>query len=132
MFVAPSAALADCGGGPSAKNVYSECLPGGSGGKPTNTPPTSTQQGTSAPVSSRTANALRKAGDDSRTLAGFLHGSRRVLPSSHAESGAGPSTLGSAFDLGSGPLALLAALAGTALLLLGGSGLRIWRSRHRV
>jgi hypothetical protein len=133
MFVAPSAALADCGGGPSAKNVYSECLPGGSGGKPTNTPPTSNQQGPSTPVSSRTAHALKKSGKDSRTLFNFVRGSgHRFLDSPSTESATEPSALGSAFDLGSGPLALLAALAGTALLLLGGSGLRIWRSRHRV
>ena len=34
-LVAPSAALAGCGGGPSAQNVYKECVPTGGGGKPT-------------------------------------------------------------------------------------------------
>jgi hypothetical protein len=42
-----------------------------------------------------------------------------------------PSALGSAFDLGSGPTALLIVLAGTAFLLLGGSGLHFWRRSHR-
>jgi hypothetical protein len=52
-------------------------------------------------------------------------------PSSSSAAGA-PSALGSAFDLGSGPTALLAALAGTAVLLLAASGLRVWRHRHRA
>jgi hypothetical protein len=41
-----------------------------------------------------------------------------------------PSAIGSAFDLGSGPTALLLILGGTAVLLLGGTGLRFWRNRH--
>jgi hypothetical protein len=43
-----------------------------------------------------------------------------------------PSAIGSAFDLGSGPTALLLILAGTAVVLLGGSGLRFWRRRNQV
>jgi hypothetical protein len=133
-FVAPSTAFADCGGGPSAQHVYSECVPGGSGGKATKAPPTSSTQGGSAPVSHRTAKALKKAGKDSRTLQAFVRSTgKRLLPNPGSESGStGPSALGSAFDLGSGPLTLLAILAGTALLLLGGSGLRLWRARHRA
>lgn len=131
-FVAPSAALADCGGGPSAQHVYSECVNGASGGKPTKPVPGSSQPSGPAPISSHAAHALKGAGKDSRTLQGFLHGSRRLLPSSHAGNGSEPSALGSAFDLGSGPLALLAILGGTALLLLAGSGMRLWRTRHRV
>jgi hypothetical protein len=131
--VAPSTAFADCGGGPSAQHVYSECVSGASGGKPTKPVPGSSQPSGPPTISSHASHALKRAGKDARTLQGFLHGSgRRVLPSSHTGNGTGPSALGSAFDLGSGPLALLAILGGTALLLLGGSGMRLWRARHRV
>jgi hypothetical protein len=137
-FVVPSAAFADCGGGPSAQHVYSECVPTGSGGKatktpPTKAPPTSGPQSKTAPIPSRTARALKKTGKDSRVLSTFVRSSRKGLAQPQSsESSTGPGALGSAFDLGSGPLALLAALGGTALLLLGGSGLRLWRSRHRA
>ena len=43
-----------------------------------------------------------------------------------------PTAVGSAFDLSSGPTALLVVLAGTALLLVAGSGMRVWRTRRRV
>jgi hypothetical protein len=131
IFAAPSVALADCGGGPSAQHVYSECVPGGSGGKATK-PTIDSKQGGSI-IPSSTATAIGKAGKDRRTLSAFVRGAgRRTLPAPTPSSGSEPepSALGSAFDLGSGPIALLAALAGTALLLLGGSGLRLWRSRH--
>jgi len=128
-MVAPSTALADCGGGPSAQHVYSECVPGGSGGKKSKTPPTHEQ---GPPISGQTANELKHTGNDYRQLAAFARGrGQRGLESPIAGSASSPSALGSAFDLGSGPLALLAALAGTALLFLGGSGLRVWRARHR-
>ncbi|HEX4520214.1 MAG TPA: hypothetical protein VH063_11600 [Gaiellaceae bacterium] len=52
--------------------------------------------------------------------------------SSASESGTNPSAVGSAFDLGSGPTALLIALAGTAVLLLGATGVRGWRRSHRA
>lgn len=136
MFAAPSAALADCGGGPSAQHVYSECVTGASGGKHIKAPPTSGGQvgsNSTSPISSRTATALKNAGKDSRTLQAWVHGAgKRTLQSPHSGDGSEPSALGSAFDLGSGPLALLALLGGTALLLLGGGGLRVWRARHRV
>jgi hypothetical protein len=134
LLAAPSAALA-CSGGPSAVNVYKECLTTGGGQKPasgggqqvgTPTQPTT-------PVSSQTAHALKGAGKDSRVLSALVRGyGPRPLPSSATGSESSPSALGSAFDLGSGPTVLLIALAGTALLLLGGSGMRVWRNRHRA
>lgn len=127
----PSVASADCGGGPSAQHVYSECVPGGSGGKKEKTPPTVKQGGTR--VSARTANELKHSGKDHRLLFHFARrAGQRDLPSPTSESASTPSALGAAFDLGSGPLALLAVLAGTALLLLSGSGLRLWRNRHHA
>jgi hypothetical protein len=131
-LIAPSAALA-CNGGPSAVNVYKECLAAGGGDKPTNPAPPSSQPGpSSTPVTSgEGANSLH-AGKDSRTLYALVKGAgaSKTLPPSSSESATSPSALGSAFDLGSGPTALLAALAGTALLLLGANGLRFWRSRR--
>jgi hypothetical protein len=131
FFVAPSAALA-CGGGPSAKNVYTECLPTGGGGEPT----TGAQagKGSGAAISGRAARALRRAGKDSRVLASLVRGygiQRRLGPDTASGAATSPTALGSAFDLGSGPTALIIVLAGMAVLLLTGSGMRVWRSQHR-
>jgi hypothetical protein len=103
---------------------------GASGGKKTNPPPPTThEQG--PPISSQTAHKLKSTGKDHRLLSHFARSrGRRSLESPIAAGTSTPSALGSAFDLGSGPLALLAVLAGTALLFLGGSGLRVWRARH--
>lgn len=134
LLLAPSAAYASCGGGPSAEHVYSECVPSGSGGKRTTTPPTTKTAGSgpSSTVSPRIATALKNAGKDSRVLSSFVAGGRRVLPPSRSGAeGAGPSIVSSAFDLGSGPLALLVGLAGSAVLFLGMSALRGRRGTRR-
>ena len=140
VLVAPSAALA-CSGGPSAENVYKECLPNGGGGKsssggtshsagsnPTSPPP--------APVSSQAQKAIRKApAKDRRVLSALVkHTSPSRLAidrTGPASAAAAPSAIGSAFDLGSGPTALLVALAATAFLLLGATTLRGVRQRRR-
>ena len=126
-LVAPSSVLA-CSGGPSAVNVYKECVPSGGGSKPTS----GGKQTTTLPVSSQTAKALTHAGKDQRVLSDLvrnpgLGGAPRALQSVGSASTKAPSALGSAFDLGSGPTALLAVLAGTAVLLLGAGGFRGWR-----
>jgi hypothetical protein len=133
FFVAPSAALA-CGGGPSAKNVYSECLPsagshGGNGGNGG-----SGQHGGSGatPLSGKTADAIKHAGKNSRALASWVRRSAPTALESSSQESTTPSAVGSAFDLGSGPTTLLLALAGTAVLLLGASGVRGWRRSHRA
>jgi hypothetical protein len=131
FFVAPSAALA-CGGGPSAKNVYSECLPsagshggtGGTGGK--------SGGAASTPLTGKTAEAVKHAGKNSRALAAWVRRSAPTALESSSQESTTPSAVGSAFDLGSGPTALLLALAGTAVLLLGASGVRGWRRSHRA
>jgi hypothetical protein len=130
FFVAPSAALA-CGGGPSAQNVYRECLPsagghGGTGG----TGGHSAGPGTT-PISPKTAKAIKQAGKNSRALAAFLRRTAPTALESSSQESAPPSAVGSAFDLGSAPTALLLALAGTAVLLLAASGVRGWRRSHR-
>lgn len=131
-FVVPSTAYADCGGGPSAQNVYSECVPDGSGGKKPTVAPKTSVHTKPAPVSNRVAKAISKAGADSRKLSAFVRGGKRVLPSpGPASDSTGPSVLGSAFDLGSGPLALLLVLAGTAVALLGATVLRGRHSSRR-
>ena len=132
FFVAPSAALA-CGGGPSAQNVYRECLPsaGGHGGTGGQSGGQSGGPG-STPISSKTAKAIKHAGKNSRALAAFLRRSAPTALESTSQDSAPPSAVGSAFDLGSGPTALLLALAGTAVLLLAASGVRGWRRSHRA
>jgi hypothetical protein len=133
VLVAPSVALA-CNDGPaSAVNVYSECVPAGGGDKPTsgNTTPT-----TSTNVSPRTVKALKKAGKDRSRLLALVKGygaKRFTTPKNQAPAAAATtaSALGSAFDLGSGPTALLVALGGTAVVLLGATGFRGYRRWHR-
>jgi hypothetical protein len=132
VLVAPSSALA-CTGGPSAYNVYKECVQSGGGSKPTSGGGTGSR---SLPISKQTSRALSHAGKDKHALTNLvrnpnLGGASRELQSHSATSERAPSAIGSAFDLGYGPTALLAALIGTAVLLLGGSGFRVLRHRHR-
>jgi hypothetical protein len=145
FLAAPSLALADgCGGGPSAQNVYTECLQTGGGGKPTSSHAnggghgstgsirsTGSTSAPSAPVSKQTAKALKKAGSDGKTISALVrgYGSARLLQGSHSPTGE-PTAIGSAFDLGSGPTVLLILLAGTAVLLLGATGFRYTRHRR--
>ena len=142
----PSAALADCGGNPSAVNVYKECLSSGGGGKPTSgshsttgTHPSGESTGSTSPgstsgvISKQTAKALKKAGADGRSLANLVNaaGGARLLQSSSSGAATEPTAVGSAFDLGSGPTALLIVLAGTAILLLIATGYRsVWQRRR--
>jgi hypothetical protein len=126
---APTAAFACGGSNPSAVNVYVECLQDGGGSKPTNNSTPTTTPVTAVP--SNTARVLAHAGHD-KALLSKLVGSPAPSNFHSAGPAAEPSALGSAFDLGSGPTALLLILAGTAVLLLGGSGLRFWRRRHQV
>jgi hypothetical protein len=138
--VLPPAAMADCSGKPSAVNVYKECLPSGGGGKPTSGQPTSgthtsggTTGSTPAPISKQTAKKLKKAGKDGQSLSNLVkgYGARRLLQSSDSTPATEPTAVGSAFDLGSGPTALLIVLAGTAVLLLAATGYRGVRQRRR-
>jgi len=141
VLALPPAAIADCGGKPSAVNVYKECLPSGGGGKPTSashpTSGTHTSGGstssTSVPISKHTAKKLEKAGKDGRSLSNLVnaYGGARLLQSSSSASEAAPTAVGSAFDLGSGPTALLIVLASTAVLLLAATGFRGVRQRRR-
>jgi hypothetical protein len=140
MLAGPSAALA-CNGGTSAVNVYTECVKTGGGGKPTGGAAGHSSAGakgpasTSVPAKGPVAKALKHAGADKSILSNLVAGDglRRTLQSSRGEGPTtAPSAIGSAFDLGSGPTVLLIALAGTAVLLLGGTGMRLWRARHRA
>lgn len=137
---APAAAFA-CSGGPSAENVYKECVPTGSGSKPTSGghSGSSTNSTGSTPtqstVSPATVKVLKHVSKQNRRHLAHLLGlgtTRLHAPSTPTATATEPSALGSAFDLGSGPTALLIVLAGTAVLLLGGSGVRVWRHRNRA
>lgn len=128
VLVVPPAALACNGGSASAVNVYKECLPTGGGDKPSDSKPT-----VSTPVSSRTSHALSKAGKDTSRLLALVkgRGQTRLIPRDPTSTPAtSASALGSAFDLGSGPTALLVILGGTALALLGVTGFRGYRRWH--
>jgi hypothetical protein len=82
-------------------------------------------------VSPQTAKALKKAGSDGQSLSNLVRGySGARLLQLHAGSAGQPSSVGSAFDLGSGPTVLLIALAGAAVLLLGATGVRSVRQRR--
>jgi hypothetical protein len=144
----PTAALA-CNSGTSAVNVYKECLQNGGGGS-TSPPKTSTVKGsasgsgsgsgsasgsTTPHVSGQTKNALSHAGKDKGALTSLVTGTglrRHLLATGPSGSTSTPSAVGSAFDLTSGPTALLLVLVGTAVLIIGGSGMRVLRNRHRA
>ena len=149
VFATPASALA-CSGGPSAYNVYHECLSnggsgggghkngggGGGSGNSTSTGSHSSGSGNSTvspAVSTKANKALNHAGKDAEALKQLYnsYGKTRFLSASHAHTPTSePTAIGSAFDLGTGPTALLIALAGTAVLLLGMTGVRGARRRR--
>lgn len=149
VLVVPPVASAGCNGGVSAVNVYKECVPTGGGGKATGSRRTgkhssttttssstsNTSSSSSSPpvhISARTAKALKKAGKDAKPLSALIkgYGAARYLQGHSNGPATQPTAIGSAFDLGSGPTVLLIVLAGTAVVLLGGSGLRFARNRR--
>jgi hypothetical protein len=132
VVVVPQTALAGCGGKPSAQQVYSECLQNGGGGKTSGSNArTSTTSSQPVPVSPKTKTALKHAGKDGRSLASLVQSYPAAhLPPPSTAAATEPTAVGSAFDLGSGPTALLIVLAGTAIVLLGAAGTRTWRRSH--
>ncbi|HUZ14602.1 MAG TPA: hypothetical protein VMU72_00305 [Gaiellaceae bacterium] len=88
------------------------------------------------PVSPVTKHAIARSGNDRKVLNNLVRNPGLVdsqrLSAVRTASPASASTLGSAFDLGSGPTLLLVLLAGSVLVLLGTGGVRAWRNRHRV
>jgi sarcosine oxidase gamma subunit len=132
MLWAPTAAFACGGSNPSAVNVYVECVQNGGGSKPsqhTSSGATHATTPVTTTAPTKTDRALAHvSGPDKALLSSLAGGGEPAMKSGDA--GTAPSAIGSAFDLGSGPTALLVILAGTAIVLLGGSGLRFWRRRH--
>jgi hypothetical protein len=137
VLVVPPAALAGgCGGGPSAVQVYKECLPNGGGGSQAGGGAQTGGHGSgyrAVVISPRVAKALKTAGKKGRSLQSLVkaYGPPPVIQSSHASGAPGPTAIGSAFDLGSGPTVLLIGLAGTVILLLAAGGYRGLRHRKR-
>jgi hypothetical protein len=152
-LIAAPAALA-CSGGPSAYNVYKECLSnGGSGGggknkggggsgssRPSSSGGSQSSSSTTTPppappakVPKKAKKAIADAGKDGDALKRLYRagGGTRFLSASHAATPASePTAIGSTFDIGSGPTALLIALAGTAVILLAMTGVRGVRRRR--
>jgi hypothetical protein len=130
----PSAALAKGASGckASACKVYTE--PAGSaggqqsktGGDGVTTKP--------LPIPSKTRHLLANAGKDKAVLSNLIsnpaYRTKHGLGNSGVGSIASPSALGAAFDLGAGPLALLALLLASALGLAVHQGLRGRRRRR--
>jgi hypothetical protein len=135
VLAGPTVALA-CNNSTSATNVYKECLPSGGGGNPSTGTKSRSGSGnggsSTVPISGAAKKAVKHAGKDSRALA-LVESTRprdALRPNPTSSIATEPSAVGSAFDLGSGPAAFLIALAGGAVLLLGGSGLHVWRHRR--
>ena len=144
-LIAAPAALA-CSGGPSAYNVYRECLSNGgsgggkhSGGSGNSSSTGGSQSGTTpavSPAASKQAKkAIAQAGTDKGTLKNLYngYGKERFLSASHPSTPVSePTAIGSAFDIGPGQTALLIVVAGSGVLLLSGGGMRLWRQRRRA
>jgi hypothetical protein len=157
-LVGPTVALADnCGDG-SATSIYTECLPTANG-KPkhhqpthktppanTTTQPTYTYTYTTPVTPTAPQHVTQKPKHRHRH---HHHPRHHTLPVSHfirtpgflvphqidtvlTSSPTGAATVGSEFDLGSGPTILLALLLGSVLALVGTGGVRSWRNRHRA
>lgn len=143
-LIAAPAALA-CSGGPSAYNVYKECLSNGGsgGGKHSGGSGKSASTGGSRssstpappPVSKQAKKVISHAGKDKDPLKSLYRagGGTRFLSASHAQTPVSePTAIGSAFDIGPGQTALLVLVAASAVLLLSGGGMRRWRQRRRA
>jgi hypothetical protein len=145
-LVGPSVALA-CDGSGSAVSIYTECTPSASGkhhhpaAKPSH--PSGGSQSTEpiyytqppVHIAPKTRRAVARSGKD-KTILNRLVSNPNYVDSSRLKpeltaSPAGAASLGSTFDLGSGPMILFALLAGSVLSVLGTGGVRAWRGRHR-
>lgn len=135
VLATPAGALA-CGGAPSAQNVYVECYKTAGGGKSVGGGSGGAGSGANSKplhISSGLTRKLAHAGKDRALLTELVtnpgYGAFRGLRSNTSTGAiAAPSSLAAAVDLGSGPSALLAILAATAVLLLAVTG---WRGWHR-
>ncbi len=124
-LVAPAVALADNCHSSSAVCIYSESSMGaagdntigGAGQKPVK-------------VSKHVAGVISRAHKHQKVLNQLVTSpafSVRHIQSVPADAVKTPSALNAVFDIGAGPLALIAVLGGTAVLLLAGLGWRGWR-----
>lgn len=129
-LASPTAALAHGAGGcnASACKIYTE--PAGSAGGSKDGGGTTSKP---LPIPSKTSRLLAHAGKDKKALSYLIrnqgYGARRGLEKSVVGSIASPSAFGAAFDLGAGPIALLAILLASALGLAAHKGMRNRRGR---
>jgi hypothetical protein len=148
-LVGPTVALADsCD--PSVTSIYYECTPTAKGPShpkhpatppapkpyvPTPYVPPAKVGPTHQQVSHAAKHAVRVVGGAFQAVQkrfSYPHHAGAIADPVLASAPAKQSSLGSAFDLGVGPMILFALLAGTVLVLLGTGGVRSWRNRHRV
>ena len=125
----PAGALADNCTSSSAVCIYSEQGLGADGGHAIGSGPTKP-----LPVPTHVSETISKskAGKKNAPALQALvsnpgFGATRSLTAVPSGAVVPPSALNAVFDLGAGPIALIAVLAGTALLLLVGTGWRGWR-----
>jgi hypothetical protein len=132
----PAAAFANGGGSchASACKVYTE--PAGSAGGHQSKSGGNGATPKPLPIPSKTSRLLANAGKDRAVLSNLIsnpaYGTKRGLQKSGLGSVASPSALDAAFDLGAGPIALLAILLASALGLAVHQGLRGRRRRRAV
>jgi hypothetical protein len=130
----PAAALAG-GCHASACKVYTESGGSADGGHQSNTGGDGLTQ-KPLKIPSKTSQLLAHAGKDrklfSKLVSNPAYGTQRGLDKTSLGSVASPSALGAAFDLGAGPIALLAILLASALGLAVHQGLRGRRRRRAV
>jgi hypothetical protein len=118
--------------GASGTNGGSTAAANSGGSASTNPPPVSS----TLPVPSETSHALDRAGVDKHALSNLVENpafgvSHGLEPSTGYGNVRAPGALGTASGLGAGPTALLATLAGIAVLVLAAAGLAGRRRRRR-
>jgi hypothetical protein len=128
VLAVPAGALACGGGGTSATAVYIECgssASGGSNATPSNQKPVKVSSGLAQNIQQhggKHQSDLQRLAE-SPNFGGVDRKLQRVAPGSVAT----PSAVSALFDLGAGPLALIAILIASAVALLGSTGWRGWR-----
>lgn len=136
VLLAPAVSLAGGCSGVSAVCIYNPQASSGPGGsRPVGGPGGQTPK--SVAISKTIASKISRSHtskSQQKALQGLVqspsYSGGRHLAAIPPGSVVAPSTLGAAFDIGAGPIALIAIVGGTAVLLLAGTGWRGWRRRR--